>query len=146
MTFIRTKQPPRIVAGALVAMLALGLAGSPAQGQIDPRQGYGAYRGQVIVDPTALDQLGRDPYARNAAPPPTYGPSTYGQAPQAPMAPGAAPGQRRPASGSLLPPPGPGELQKRQAQINAAARQAAKAAPKPAKAETAASDYRSTRW
>ena len=86
MTFIRTKQPPRIVAGALVAMLALGLAGSPAQGQIDPRQGYGAYRGQVIVDPTVLDQLGRDPYARNAAPPPTYGPSTYGQAPPAPMA------------------------------------------------------------
>ena len=115
------KPPAPIHAATSAFVLTLLLAhAAAAQAQLDPRQSYGPYRGQVIVDTSVLDQLGRDPYARGGATVP-YGASSYGQ------------GASRPEPPGLLPPPGPGELAKRQAQINAAARQVKKPDPAAAK-------------
>jgi outer membrane protein OmpA-like peptidoglycan-associated protein len=121
-------------AAALLALCAAGALPVSAASQeraVNPA-------GEVLIDPTVLDQLGRDPYGR-AGPPPS--PAQQQRKPQlkppakstVPKAAPAAPGSQSqmlqewtPAPyatlppGGLLPPPGPGELERRQAEINAA--------------------------
>lgn len=70
---------------------------------------------QVVVDFSVLDTLGRDPYATAS------GQRTPAR-PSAPTAPRAVSPPRAPQAGGPLPPPSPAELEKRQAQINAAVR------------------------
>ncbi|MGQ0674576.1 MAG: OmpA family protein, partial [Rhodospirillales bacterium] len=115
--------------------------------------------GEVLIDSSVLDNLGRDPYGRAAPPSPAAQqrkpqlkapPKSKAPAP-APGPHSQAPGEWTPApyatlpQGGLLPPPGPGELERRQQQINAALGRAqpAPAAPAAAPAKPGASPAKS---
>ena len=105
------------VAGAVMMVSAATFAAGPDR--------TGAPPPEVLIDTSVLDQLGRDPYGRGgpAAPPAQLQrPSTpRAQTPAQPAASGwKPPPYASVPQGGLLPPPGPGELEKRQAQINAA--------------------------
>ena len=121
-------------AAALFALVAAGALPVSAASQVPGANPAG----EVLIDPTVLDQLGRDPYGRAGQPPspaqqqrkPQLKPPAKSAAPRAvPASPGgqsqllqewSPPPYATLPPGGLLPPPGPGELERRQAEINAA--------------------------
>lgn len=129
-------QARRLAAASLGVLAGVLLAAGPALSQrIAPdRSGYAT--GEVLIDSGVLDNLGRDPYGR-AAP---QSPAAQQRKPQ--LKPPATPAQAAPdwtpapyatvPPGGLLPPPGPGELERRQAEINAALGRAQAAPPQAA--------------
>jgi outer membrane protein OmpA-like peptidoglycan-associated protein len=133
----RKARPPIPAIRRAAALVALCAAGAlPVSAASQERAASPA--GEVLIDPTVLDQLGRDPYGRPGQPPspaqqqrkPQLKPPAKATAPKtAPAAPGpqsrlpqewAPPPYATLPPGGLLPPPGPGELERRQAEINAA--------------------------